>query len=135
MCNAIWRLFLEIFPPNFTWNKNLETFDSRWREIQLSYTVLNVMDLSVWLIVQLADFAIWFTVTHVTISLHKWVKIFQPKEERRRSQKSRHSHGTWKLNPIIISASLYCLSERKNTSLAGYSRTSDWTIPSWKNSS
>lgn len=56
-------------------------FNSRWREIQLSYIGLNVIDLSSWLIVQLANLTIWFIVTYVTISLHKWVKYSNQKEE------------------------------------------------------
>lgn len=84
MYYAIWGILLEFFFQILLQN-NFKTFNLRWRDIQLSYTVLNVIDVSLWQIVQLANFTIWFIVTYVTISLYKWIKYSNQKKEKEKS--------------------------------------------------
>lgn len=110
MFDAILRLLHDFFS-NFTWKQ----FSNVWFKMERNsvvtrcfkcYWFISLINCSTSKFYHLVYSYICY---HLTLQVNK---IFQPKEEEE-EKTSRQSNSIWKLSPIIISASLCCLLERK----------------------
>lgn len=129
-CMVPFGTFYLRFLSNFAWKH----FENAWFKMERSRHVTRSQMLLIYFsqwTVQPAIFPIWFRLTYVSILLDKWIK-YSNRKKKKKNKASRQPTSIWKVSPVIISASLPCLLERRGHFFGVLFENCRLIPPSWK---